>query len=68
MDYNGEGTSTFSPTLEGCLNDPRIKYKSFEEIDHLLSWDVESGDYNYMNGLLMNLENQYLNNNWGGYP
>ena len=68
VDYNGEGTSTFSPTLEGCLNDPRIKYKSFEEIDHLLSWDVESGDYNYMNGLLMNLENQYLNNNWGGYP
>ena len=68
VDYNGEGASKFSPTLEGCLSDPRIKYKSFEEIDHLLSWDLETDDYHTMNGKLMDFENQYRNNNWRGYP
>ena len=68
VDNTGEPTTTFSPTLEGCLNDPRIKYKSFEEIDHLLSWDLETDDFHTMNGKLMDFENQYRNNNKGGYP
>ena len=68
VDNTGEPTTTFSLTPEGCLDPELIAYDSYREIDHLFSWDVESGDYNYMNGLLMNLENQYLNNNWGGYP